>query len=267
MRAVAPKRRRLVRIPGLAKPFKLGYGRGMPNHKAACFFELSDDWRNLLRLELSSVTYLELVGRLKNEYRQNKSVYPHPERVFRALNETKIEDVRVVVLGQDPYHDEGQAIGRAFAVPRTLQKLPPSLRNIFRELNSDLEVDVDVGGLDSELEAWVQQGVFLLNTRLTVGAHQPMSHAGWGWEALTSRVIQLLASQERPIVFFLWGSAAHKYELFIYGGHHLVIKSAHPSPLSAYRGFFGSRPFTRANKFLQGAGEGPIDWLRIQKSK
>lgn len=189
-----------------------------------------------------------------------KRIFPQGSEYFRALDLTPLDKVRVVILGQDPYHGPGQAHGLCFSVQRGVRP-PPSLLNIFKEMKADLGVDPPGHGT---LTHWAEQGVLLLNSVLTVEMGQAASHQGRGWEKFTDAVIDLVARQERPIVFILWGSYAQKKAAFVkdvsQGGRHLVIKSAHPSPLSAHNGFFGSRPFSRANAFLREHGEKPIDW-------
>ncbi len=191
---------------------------------------------------------------------QGKRIFPKGSEYFRALNLTPLDTVRVVILGQDPYHGEGQAHGLCFSVQRGVRS-PPSLVNIFKEMKADLGLDPPRHG---NLTHWAEQGVLLLNSVLTVEMGQAASHQGRGWEKFTDEVIALVARQERPIVFILWGAYAQKKAAFVkdvsQGGRHLVIRSAHPSPLSAHNGFFGSRPFSRTNAFLEAHGEQPIDW-------
>lgn len=191
---------------------------------------------------------------------QGKRIFPRGSEIFRALDLTPLDKVRVVILGQDPYHGEGQAHGLCFSVQRGVRP-PPSLVNIFKEMKTDLGLDPPRHG---NLTHWAEQGVLLLNSVLTVEMGQAASHQGRGWEKFTDAVIALVARQERPVVFILWGAYAQKKAAFVkdvgQGGRHLVIRSAHPSPLSAHNGFFGSRPFSRANAFLEAHGEPPIDW-------
>jgi len=195
---------------------------------------------------------------LKQEYQTKKPVYPARERVLRALQDLDYEKVKVVILGQDPYHGPGQAIGRSFAVPNELKPKPPSLMNIFKEIKSDLGKDIDPS--KSELSHWVEQGVLLLNTVLTVRMGQAHSHREKGWEAFTDRVIGLLNDRPDPIVFILWGAPARKKKALITNPIHKTIESPHPSPLSAYHGFFGSKPFSKTNALLKKIGKDPIDW-------
>jgi uracil-DNA glycosylase len=189
-----------------------------------------------------------------------KRVFPKGSEYFRALDLTPLDHVRVVILGQDPYHGEGQAHGLCFSVQRGVRP-PPSLVNIYKEMKSDLGLDPPGHG---NLTYWAEQGVLLLNSVLTVEMGKAASHQGKGWETFTDAVIALVAAQDRPIVFILWGAYAQKKAAFVkdiaQGGRHLVLRSAHPSPLSAHNGFFGSRPFSRTNAFLREQGEAEIDW-------
>ena len=182
--------------------------------------------------------------------------FPPRELIFNAFHQTRYHDVKVVILGQDPYHNDGQAHGLSFSVPRGVP-LPPSLRNIYCELEDDLGASP---GVDGDLHHWAKQGVLLLNTVLTVEAHQPHSHRKKGWENFTDAVIQKLAERESPIVFVLWGKPAQKKKDLILIPPHCIIESAHPSPLSARRGFFGSRPFSKINDWLNEQSQSPIQW-------
>lgn len=193
---------------------------------------------------------------LRQEKAAKKLIYPPTKEVFRAFKTTPLEKVKVVILGQDPYHGPGQAHGLCFSVPANVA-LPPSLQNIYKELQDDLNIPPAKHGC---LQSWAMQGVFLLNSVLTVQQGLANSHQGKGWEYFTDKVIEILNCQSRPIVFVLWGSYAQKKGQVINNPHHLVIKSVHPSPLSAHRGFFGSRPFSKINAFLQANGEEPINW-------
>ena len=220
-------------------------------------------WDELLAEEWHKPYYLELRDFLKEEYGK-AAVYPPAKDIYNALRLTDYDDVRVVILGQDPYHEPGQAHGLAFSV-QTGTPAPPSLVNIFRELEDDLGIvpsGTSGGGL---LDPWARHGVLLLNTVLTVRAHTAGSHRGRGWERFTDRVIELLAEREQPMVFILWGSqAGAKRELILRAQgdmrRHLIIQAPHPSPLSAYRGFFGGRYFSRCNYFLEDCGMEPVDW-------
>lgn len=211
------------------------------------------DWREALAAEISQPWFEQLCEFVQQE-RRDGPVFPPAADVFRALQLTPLAKVRVLILGQDPYHDDGQAHGLSFSVPPGV-KVPPSLRNIYRELQTDLEIAPAGHGC---LQKWAQQGVLLLNTVLTVRAHEAHSHRKQGWERLTDRLIQVV--NDRPTVaFVLWGKPAEAKERLI-DPQHLIVKSAHPSPLSARRGFFGSRPFSRVNEFLVSQGQLPIDW-------
>ncbi|MBL8890804.1 MAG: uracil-DNA glycosylase [Planctomycetaceae bacterium] len=214
------------------------------------------DWGRVLTDFFQSTTGSELLSRLRMES-QSHQIFPPAAAVFRALELTPREDVRVVILGQDPYHGAGQADGLAFSVPSGVTR-PPSLRNIFRELQDDLGVSIPPS---FELSRWARQGVLLLNTTLTVRQDAAGSHRGFGWEMLTDLVIQLVNDLPVPVVFIMWGKDAEKKLTRVDRQRHLAICSPHPSPLSAHRGFFGSRPFSRANQFLAGHGRDTIDWI------
>ena len=214
-----------------------------------------NDWKELLMPELEKPYYKELRQFLIHEYRTT-TVYPDMYSIFNAMHYTAYKDVKAVILGQDPYHEPGQAHGLSFSVQEGVEP-PPSLINIFKELETDLGCHVPDNGC---LIPWAKQGVLLLNTVLTVRAHQANSHQGRGWEQFTDHIIELLNDHEKPIIFILWGSPARRKKSMITNERHLIIESPHPSPLSAYRGFFGSRPFSRCNNFLQANGETPIDW-------
>lgn len=190
------------------------------------------------------------------ELPEEPPTFPPRELIFNAFHQTRYHDVKVVILGQDPYHNDGQAHGLSFSVPRGVP-LPPSLRNIYRELEDDLGASP---GLDGDLHHWAKQGVLLLNTVLTVEAHQPHSHRKKGWEDFTDAVIQKLVERESPIAFVLWGKPAQKKKDLILIPPHCIIESAHPSPLSARRGFFGSRPFSKINDWLNEQSQSPIQW-------
>jgi len=219
-------------------------------------------WQTRLALEETKPYFKALATFLQKEYAAQHPIYPARENVLRALEQVAYDQVKVVILGQDPYHGPGQAIGLSFAVPNDLQPKPPSLRNIFQEIASDLQVDMQ--GKDSDLGGWVQQGVLLLNTVLTVRAAQAFSHRNKGWESFTDQVIRELDKREDPVVFILWGSPARKKKDLLRSGRHPVIESAHPSPLSAMRGFMGSKPFSKTNDLLKKLGKAPIDWTRTR---
>ncbi|MDD7738785.1 MAG: uracil-DNA glycosylase [Lachnospiraceae bacterium] len=216
---------------------------------------LSGSWANALKGEFSKEYYRKLFQTVGTEYR-NYTVYPPADDIFNAFHFTPLEQVKVVILGQDPYHEPGQAHGLCFSVKPDVE-IPPSLVNIYRELESDLGCYIPNNGY---LEKWARQGVLMLNTVLTVRAHQANSHKDIGWEEFTDAAIRVLADQDRPMVFILWGKPAQRKKAMITNPAHLVLESAHPSPLSAYRGFFGSRPFSRTNEYLESSGLTPIDW-------
>jgi uracil-DNA glycosylase len=213
------------------------------------------DWNPVLRAEFEKPYWVELQQFVATE-RTAHQVFPPHDEVFAALHQTPLAEVKVLILGQDPYHGPGQAHGLCFSV-RPGVPLPPSLQNIFKELHSDLGVDPPNHGC---LDAWTRQGVLLLNTSLTVRARQAASHQGKGWERFTDEVIKTVADKPERVVFILWGAAARKKKALIDRDRHTIIESAHPSPLSAHNGFFGSRPFSRANEALVAAGREPVDW-------
>lgn len=215
-------------------------------------------WNDILAGETRQ-PYYQALQRFVDAERAQHAVYPPDADVFNAFAPTSFEETRVLILGQDPYHDEGQAHGLAFSV-RLGVPPPPSLVNIFKELRDDLGVPIPNHGC---LEAWARQGVLLLNAVLTVRAHQPGSHAGKGWERFTDAAIRFLSARAEPLVFVLWGNYARQKLPLIDASRHKVITGAHPSPLSAYRGFFGSRPFSRINADLAEWGQPPIDWNLI----
>ena len=214
-----------------------------------------NDWAQLLDDELNEPYYRELRQFLIDEY-STKKIFPNMYDIFNALHFTSYAATKVVILGQDPYHEPGQAHGLSFSVLPNVPP-PPSLMNIFRELRDDLGCTIPNNGC---LKPWAEQGVLLLNTVLTVRAHAANSHRGRGWETFTDKIIRLLNAHEQPIAFILWGNPARRKKIMITDPRHLIIESAHPSPLSASNGFFGSRPFSRVNNFLTSIGEPPIDW-------
>ncbi len=213
------------------------------------------DWNPILRGEFSKPYWPELQAFVAEE-RRHHTVYPPRDEVFAALHQTPYAGVKAVILGQDPYHGPGQAHGLCFSV-RPGVALPPSLRNIYQELEADVGIPPPNHGC---LDAWADQGVLLLNTTLTVRAHQAASHQKHGWETFTDEVIRAVAAKDERAVFILWGAAARRKKELIDRTRHAVIESAHPSPLSAHNGFFGSRPFSRTNAALAEAGRDPIDW-------
>lgn len=213
------------------------------------------DWNPVLRAELEKPYYAELAGFVAEE-RSRHLVYPAPDEVFAALHLTSYAETKVLILGQDPYHGAGQAHGLCFSVRRGTA-VPPSLANIYRELHDDLGIEPPAHG---NLEHWARQGVLLLNATLTVRAGQAASHHGKGWEQFTDEVIRAVSAKPERVVFVLWGASARRKRTLVDTARHVVIESAHPSPLSAHNGFFGSRPFSRANAALVAAGRTPIDW-------
>jgi uracil-DNA glycosylase len=213
------------------------------------------DWNPLLRDQFEA-PYWEPLCEFVDAERARHPVYPAPDRVFAALHLTAYAETRVVILGQDPYHGAGQAHGLSFSVPESVA-VPPSLTNIHRELHDDLGLEPPGHG---NLEAWARRGVLLLNTTLTVRGGEAGSHQGRGWERFTGRILEVIDAKDHPVVFLLWGAAAQRAGESIDTDRHRVIASPHPSPLSAHRGFFGSRPFSRANDALVAGGLEPIDW-------
>lgn len=216
---------------------------------------LGNDWDEILADLWQTPEYLQLRGFLKNEY-ATRRIYPEMGDIFNALKYTSFENTRVVIIGQDPYHGAGQAHGLCFSVKRGVVP-PPSLKNIFEELHNDLGLAVPDHG---ELTAWAKQGVLLLNNVLTVREATPNSHKGKGWEIVTDRIIKELNRKETPVVFLLWGANARKKAELITNPRHFKLETVHPSPLSAYGGFFGCRHFSTANRLLQESGQTPIDW-------
>ena len=216
---------------------------------------IGNDWDGILRGEFEKPYYLQLREFLKTEY-QTQTVYPDMYDIFNALKFTPYASVKAVILGQDPYHEPGQAHGLSFSVKEGVEP-PPSLKNIYKELNSDLGIPIPRQG---DLTKWAQQGVLLLNASLTVRRGQADSHKGKGWEIFTDRVMTLLNEREDPMVFILWGGKAKAKIPLITNKRHCIITSAHPSPLSAHYGFFGSKPFSKCNRFLESIGKQPIDW-------
>ena len=216
---------------------------------------IQNDWLAPLKPEFAKPYYAELFQFVKNEY-ATRQIFPPADDIFNAFHLTPLHEVKVVILGQDPYHNDGQAHGLCFSVKPDVD-IPPSLVNIYQELHDDLGCYIPNNGY---LTKWAKQGVLMLNTVLTVRAHQANSHRGMGWEQFTDAAIRILNEQDRPIVFILWGSPAQKKAQMLNNPKHLILKAPHPSPLSAYRGFFGSRPFSQTNKFLVRNGLEPIDW-------
>jgi uracil-DNA glycosylase len=216
---------------------------------------IGNNWDNLLKDEYKKEYFINLKKFIVDEYK-TKTIYPKMSEIFNAFMKTSYDNVKVVILGQDPYHGENEAEGLSFSVKVGIQK-PPSLINIFSELKDDLGFDPPNHG---SLVSWAEQGVLLLNSTLTVVKDNPRSHAGKGWETFTDEVIKLINKKTTPVVFILWGSDARSKKSLITNKNHLIIESAHPSPLSAYRGFFGSKPFSKTNDFLIKNKIKPIDW-------
>ena len=216
---------------------------------------ISGDWEKALQGEFRKPYYRKLFETVGREYR-TAAVYPPADDIFNAFHLTPLPEVKVVILGQDPYHEPGQAHGLSFSVMPGVE-IPPSLVNIYQELHDDLGCKIPNNGC---LTKWARQGVLLLNTVLTVRAHRAFSHKDIGWQEFTDAAIRVLAGQDRPLVFILWGRPAQQKASMITNPRHLILKSPHPSPLSAYRGFFGSRPFSKTNAYLEANGLKPIDW-------
>ena len=217
--------------------------------------QMDQSWLDVLADEFKKPYIDELRNFLRLE-QQSSLVFPPNNLIFNAYNTTPFDQTKVVIIGQDPYHNPGQAHGLSFSVPKST-KIPPSLRNIYKELTDDLGITPPAHG---DLTEWAQRGVLLLNTVLTVRAHSPTSHQNQGWEQLTTRSIQELNQRRQNVVFVLWGSRARSKQKLIDQRKHLIITSAHPSPLSAYRGFFGSKPFSKCNNYLNRNGKPEIDW-------
>jgi len=219
--------------------------------------QLEPSWKTALQEEFGKTYFTELTEFIRKEYTQG-AVYPPPKNIFRAFDLAPFNEVKVVILGQDPYHGPGQANGLCFAVEERVA-LPPSLQNIFKELKVDLGESVK--HKTGDLERWAAQGVLLLNATLTVRARSAGSHQGKGWEEFTDAAIKALSEKRENLVFILWGNYAKAKGAHIDRSKHCVIESAHPSPFSAYNGFFGSKPFTKTNRYLAEHGVGPVDWL------
>ncbi|HRO42858.1 MAG TPA: uracil-DNA glycosylase [Flavipsychrobacter sp.] len=219
--------------------------------------KIEESWRQLLEKEFDQAYFAQLVHFLKEEKKKGKTIYPAGSQIFHAFNTTPADKVKVVILGQDPYHNEGQAHGLAFSVQHGVS-IPPSLSNIYKEIKTDIGGDLPSHG---NLNKWAAQGVLLLNAALTVQAHAPMSHSKAGWHQFTNAVIKTLSEQMIGVVFMLWGGFAKSKQELIDTSKHLILTAAHPSPLSAHNGFFGCRHFSKANSWLQIHGKAPIDWL------
>lgn len=216
---------------------------------------ITNDWQQPLEVEFKKPYYKDLYKKVLEEYRSRQN-FPNPDDIFNAFHLTPLKDVKVVILGQDPYHNDGQAHGLCFSVKPDVE-VPPSLVNIYKELQDDLGCRIPNNGY---LVKWAKQGVLMLNTVLTVRAHQANSHRGIGWEQFTDAVIRAVDAQDRPIVFLLWGRPAQMKKSMLHNPKHLILEAPHPSPLSAYRGFFGCKHFSQTNAFLEKNGLAPIDW-------
>ncbi len=221
---------------------------------------ISGDWQEALKDEFKKEYYKKLYAKVKEEY-QTHTIFPPADDIFNAFHYTPLNDVKVVIFGQDPYHNVGQAHGLCFSVKKGVD-IPPSLVNIYKELQDDIGCAVPNHGY---LTAWAKQGVLMMNTVLTVRAHQANSHQGIGWEEFTNAAIRVLNEQDRPIVFILWGRPAQMKKSMLNNPNHLILEAPHPSPLSSYRGFFGSKPFSKANAFLKANGVEEIDWAAINE--
>ncbi len=217
---------------------------------------ITGDWLDAVGDEFKKPYYRELYGFVKNEY-SSHVVYPPSEDIFNAMHFTPLKDVKVLILGQDPYHEPGQAHGLSFSVLPGKADTPPSLQNIYKELHDDLGCYIPNNGY---LKKWADQGVLLLNTVLTVRAHAANSHQGKGWEQFTDAIIRAVNAKEEPVVYMLWGRPAQMKRSMLDNPQHLVLTAPHPSPLSAYRGFFGCKHFSKCNEFLVSKGISPIDW-------
>ena len=220
------------------------------------FAKIEASWLRYLKVEFEQDYMVELKSFLTKEIKNKKTIYPPIEQFFAALDYTPLNKVKVVILGQDPYHGVDQAEGLSFSVPKGI-KVPPSLVNIFKELHQDIGTKTPDHGC---LKKWADQGVLLLNSVLSVEAHQAASHRKKGWEIFTDKIIQTINDHQKNVVYILWGSYAQKKASFVDQNNNLILKSVHPSPLSSYRGFFGSKPFSQTNNYLQKHNKKPIDW-------
>jgi len=218
--------------------------------------KIEESWKNALASEFGKDYFKSLTDFVRDEYLSGKTVYPEPKNIFNAFNLCPLKNVKVVIIGQDPYHEPGQAHGLCFSVQSGVD-LPPSLVNIYKEIEQDIGHKSITNG---DLSDWAKQGVLLLNSTLTVLAHVAASHSGHGWETFTDAVIRAVNENRKNVVYMLWGSFAQKKADFVNEQDNLILKSAHPSPLSAYRGFFGNHHFSRANEYLMQHGMQPIDW-------
>ncbi len=217
--------------------------------------KIEPSWKEVLKSEFEKEYFVKLTDFVRSEYQKHK-IFPAPKNIFKAFDLCPFDDVKVVIIGQDPYHGDGQAHGLCFSVPEGIQT-PPSLKNIYKEIHNDLGLPISQSG---NLTNWAKQGVFLLNATLTVKAHQAGSHQRKGWETFTDAVIQTLNQKKDNLVFLLWGAYAQQKKQYINSERHLILESVHPSPLSASRGFFGNHHFSRTNAYLQENNLNPIDW-------
>ncbi len=218
--------------------------------------QIEESWKEILKDEWNKPYFQQITAHLKTEKATGATIYPPGQLIFNAFNTTPFSNVKVVLLGQDPYHGKGQAMGLSFSVPDGVRP-PPSLENIFKELHTDTGMAIPKSG---NLTKWAQQGVFLLNAILTVRAKEPASHQKTGWQEFTNKVIQLISDNKEGVVFMLWGKFAQDKQVLIDETKHFVLKAAHPSPYSADKGFFGCRHFSKANELLTKQGKDPIDW-------
>lgn len=218
--------------------------------------KIEESWKEVLKDEFTKPYFQQITAHLKTEKATGATIYPPGPLIFNAFNTTPFDNVKVVILGQDPYHGKGQAMGLSFSVPPGI-KLPPSLVNIFTELHNDIGMAIPKSG---DLTKWAEQGVFLLNAILTVRAKEPASHQKSGWQQFTDKVIQVISDKKEGVVFMLWGKFAHEKQVLIDETKHFVLKAAHPSPYSADKGFFGCKHFSKANDLLVRQGKDPIDW-------
>jgi uracil-DNA glycosylase len=223
--------------------------------------QIAEGWKSVLKQEFDEPYFQQLIFTLKTEKSRGETIYPPGSLIFNAFNTTDFDQIKVVILGQDPYHGPGQAHGLSFSVPKGI-KPPPSLVNIFKEIQSDLGIPMPK--TNGNLQPWAEQGVLLLNATLTVKANQPNSHSGIGWASFTDKVIQILNNQKSHLVFMLWGNFAKEKCKLVDTSKHLVLQSAHPSPFSVEKGFYGCRHFSKANQYLVDHGLDPIDW-KIQE--
>lgn len=220
--------------------------------------KITEEWDEILKEEFASESYLRLREFLKTEY-STRTIYPSMYDIFNSMKKTAFGNIKAVILGQDPYHERGQAMGLSFSVPAGIEK-PPSLVNIFKELHDETGMEVPASG---DLTGWANQGVLLLNTVLTVREHAANSHKGKGWEEFTDSIIKKISDGRENVVFLLWGGNARSKKPLINGAKHLILECAHPSPLSAYNGFFGCGHFIKANEYLIKHGKTPIEWSRL----